>query len=262
VLDRHELDPLDMSDDGDAHAADRSAPAEHDGVAQLADRTKTLASRRQMADWSTIASLSTAGGTLVLALATFSSVRASQRAARIAEQALLIGLRPVLAPTNADDPPMTVGFGDQHLVTVAGGTAAVELADGNVYLVIPLRNVGQGLAVLHSWAAMPRQGAFVEGVSMERPDPGRLRRLQRDLFIPAGGTGFWQGPFRNPEDEMRAGLDAAIAAGEPLLVDVLYGDYEGGQRTITRFSLMHSEDGSWIAGVARHWRLDGVSPRD
>jgi hypothetical protein len=25
---------------------------------------------------------------------------------------------------------------------------------------------------------------------------------------------------------------------------------------------MHSEDGSWIAGVARHWRLDGVSPRD
>jgi hypothetical protein len=138
----------------------------------------------------------------------------------------------------------------------------VELADGNVYLVIPLRNVGQGLAVLHSWAAMPREGAFVEGVSMERPDPGRLRRLQRDLFIPAGGTGFWQGPFRNPEDEMRAGLDAAIAGGEPLLVDVLYGDYEGGQRTITRFSLIRADDGDWIAGVARHWRLDGVSPRD
>jgi hypothetical protein len=251
-----------MSDDGDTHVAHRSADAEHDGVAQLADRTKALPSPGQMADWSTIASLSTAGGTLVLALATFSSVRASQRAARIAEQALLIGLRPVLAPTNADDPPLTVGFGDQHLVTVAGGTAAVELADGNVYLVIPLRNVGQGLAVLHSWAAMPREGAFVEGVSMERPDPGRLRRLQRDLFIPAGGTGFWQGPFRNPEDEMRAGLDAAIAGGEPLLVDVLYGDYEGGQRTITRFSLIRADDGDWIAGVARHWRLDGVSPRD
>jgi hypothetical protein len=61
---------------------------------------------------------------------------------------------------------------------------------------------------------------------------------------------------------MRAGLDAAIAAGEPLLVDVLYGDYEGGQRTITRFSLIRADDGDWIAGVARHWRLDGVSPRD
>jgi hypothetical protein len=251
-----------MSDDGDAHVAHRSADAEHDGVAQLADATKPLPSRGQMADWSTIASLSTAGGTLVLALATFSSVRASQRAARIAEQALLIGLRPVLAPTNADDPPMTVSFGDQHLVTVAGGTAAVELVDGNVYLVIPLRNVGQGLAVLHSWQAMPRAGAFVEGMSMDQPDPARLRRLQRDLFIPAGGTGFWQGPFRDPAAAMRAGLDAAIADGEPLLVDVLYGDYEGGQRTITRFSLIRADDGVWIAGVARHWRLDGVSPRD
>jgi hypothetical protein len=56
-----------------------------------------------MSDLTTIASLSTAGGTLVLAVATFSSVRASQRSARIAEQALQIGLRPVLAPTNTDD---------------------------------------------------------------------------------------------------------------------------------------------------------------
>jgi hypothetical protein len=231
-------------------------------VAQPADRTKALPSRGQMADWSTIASLSTAGGTLVLAIATFSSVRASQRAARIAEKALLIGLRPVLAHTNADDPPMTVSFGDQHVVTVAGGAAAVELVDGNVYLVIPLRNVGQGLAVLHSWEAMPREVTYVEGASMEQPDPAHMRRLQRDLFIPAGGIGFWQGALRDPEGEMRAGLDEAIAAGNPLLVDMLYGDYQGGQRTISRFSLIRTDDGGWIAGVVRHWRLDGVSPRD
>ena len=56
-----------------------------------------------MADWPTIASLATAGGTLVLAVATFSSVRSGQRSTRIAERstqiaerALLIGLRPVL----------------------------------------------------------------------------------------------------------------------------------------------------------------------
>jgi hypothetical protein len=210
-----------------------------------------------MADWSTIASLSTAGGTLVLALATFSSVRASQRAARIAEQALLIGLRPVLAPTNKDDAPMTVTFIDRHFVTVKGGAGAVELEDGRFYFVIPLRNIGQGLAVLHAWQFAPR------GLSVsEQPDPETFRRLSRDLYIPAGGTGFWQGAMREEDDEMREGVDEAFAAGEPLIFDLLYGDYEGGQRTISRFSLAPTAEGGWLAGVARHWRLDGVNPRD
>ena len=72
-----------------------------------------------MADWSTIASLATAGGTLVLAVATFSSVRFGQRSTRIAERstaiaerALLLGLRPVLAPSRVTDPPETVRFGE------------------------------------------------------------------------------------------------------------------------------------------------------
>ena len=39
-----------------------------------------------MADWQTISSLATAGGTLVLAVATFSAVRSANRSARIAEE--------------------------------------------------------------------------------------------------------------------------------------------------------------------------------
>ena len=39
-----------------------------------------------MADWVTISSLATAGGTLVLAVATFSSVRSANRSARVAER--------------------------------------------------------------------------------------------------------------------------------------------------------------------------------
>jgi len=39
-------------------------------------------------DWVTISSLATAGGTLVLALATFASVRSANRSARVAEMAL------------------------------------------------------------------------------------------------------------------------------------------------------------------------------
>ena len=42
-----------------------------------------------MADWVTISSLATAGGTLVLAVATFSSVKSANRSARVAERSLL-----------------------------------------------------------------------------------------------------------------------------------------------------------------------------
>ncbi|MGZ4708036.1 MAG: hypothetical protein ACXWBN_04765, partial [Acidimicrobiales bacterium] len=57
-----------------------------------------------MADWQTISSLATAGGTLVLAVATFVSVRSSNRSARVAEQALLTGMRPLLVTSLSDDP--------------------------------------------------------------------------------------------------------------------------------------------------------------
>jgi hypothetical protein len=77
-----------------------------------------------MADWPTIASLATAGGTLVLAAATFSSVRFGQRSTRIAERStaiaergLLLGLRPVLAPSRVTDPPETVRFGEGRMVS-------------------------------------------------------------------------------------------------------------------------------------------------
>jgi hypothetical protein len=56
-----------------------------------------------MADWVTISSLATAGGTLVLAVATFSSVKSANRSARVAEQSLLVGLRPVLIPSREED---------------------------------------------------------------------------------------------------------------------------------------------------------------
>jgi hypothetical protein len=48
-----------------------------------------------VADWQTISSLATAGGTLVLAVATFSAVRSANRSARIAEESLLTGMRNV-----------------------------------------------------------------------------------------------------------------------------------------------------------------------
>jgi hypothetical protein len=73
-----------------------------------------------MADWVTISSLATAGGTLVLAVATFSSTRSSNRSARVAERSLLAAQRPVLIPSHEQDLPERVMFGEGHRVTVEG----------------------------------------------------------------------------------------------------------------------------------------------
>ena len=56
-----------------------------------------------MADWATISQVATAGGTLVLAIATFSSIKSSQRATALAERALLAGQRPLLIPSRESD---------------------------------------------------------------------------------------------------------------------------------------------------------------
>ena len=51
---------------------------------------------------------------------------------------------------------------------------------------------------------------------------------------------------------------------EPFTVELLYGDHEGGQRTITRFGMIPYEiDGTtqWFPNVALHWNLDRPDPR-
>ena len=215
-----------------------------------------------MADTGTIASLATAGGTLVLALATFSSTRSANRAARVSEQALKVGLRPVLFNARAQDPPQKVGYIDIHCLLLHDGLAAAQVSDGKLYLAIPLRNVASGLAVLHGWHLR------IEPQSADEHAPlDEFRRLQRDLYVPAGDVSFWQAALRDPEDPLYGPLQKAIRAGERLSVDVLYGDHEGGQRTITRFSVsprLHAEDDEpwlWLCSTSRHWNLDRADPR-
>lgn len=75
-------------------------------------------------DWATIASLATAGGTLVLAVSTFASVRSANRAARAAEQSLLVGLRPLLVPSRLQDAEQKILFVDRKLLVAPGGGVA------------------------------------------------------------------------------------------------------------------------------------------
>lgn len=76
-------------------------------------------------------------------------------------------------------------------------------------------------------------------------------------------------------------MAAAIKEQGQVHVDLLYGDFEGGQRVISRFNLIYREasqlahagpapgqaparaaaEGRWLASVVRHWNVDRPDPR-
>ena len=209
-------------------------------------------------DWATISSLATAAGTLVLAIATFAAVRSSNRSARIAEVALQEQRRPVLAPSRLDDPRQKIMFLGGHWASAEGGRAAVEHVDGTVYLAISLRNVGTGIAVCQGWAARPGAGSSAEFPSHAELDD--FRPQSRDLYVPAGDIGMWQGAMRDPDDPVRSALADEIDRGQAIAVELLYSDQVGRQRTISRFGLFPGGE-AWYAGVIRHWYLDWDGPR-
>jgi hypothetical protein len=204
-----------------------------------------------------IASLTTAGGTLILAVATFVSTRSANRASRVAERSLLAGLRPVLMHPRLDDPPQKVGFSDNRWIHLEGPGAALEAGDDAIYLAIALRNVGSGIAVLQGWYPTPER---VLG-DQSHPATNKFRLQTRDLYIPPNDVGFWQGAFRDTTDPQFEVYAAAARNRTSIMVDLLYTDMHGGQRTITRFSIIPAGEDRWISTVSRHWMLDGISPR-
>jgi hypothetical protein len=209
-----------------------------------------------MADWVTISSLATAGGTLVLAAATFASVRSANRAARVAEVSVMANLRPLLMPSRLDDPVQKVGFSDSKWFAVSGGSGAAEATDQAVYLVMSLRNVSTGTAVLHGWWFSP----LLTGIG-EAPPLDEIRTLTRDIYVAAGDIGFWQGAFRDPQAEEFSEAKRHIENQQAFAISVMYGDLEGGQRTITRFMMNPKPDGGWLVSAGRVWNVDRPAPR-
>jgi hypothetical protein len=232
-------------------------------------------------DWATIASLATAGGTLVLAVSTFASVKSANRAARAAERSLLAGLRPLLMPSRLQDPDQKILFGDGMWVHAPGGGGEALVAAGGevgdlsargqfggdadgpaggqdevVYLAISLRNAGTGIAVVHGWRFSPRPLL----VDSEHPSP-EFRRQSRDLYIPPGDVGFWQAAFRDPADPQYAEAKKVVESRQPITIDLLYGDHDGGQRMESRFSLLPGRENRWIASASRHHNVDRPDPR-
>jgi hypothetical protein len=132
----------------------------------------------------------------------------------------------------------------------------VEHVDSVVYLAISLRNVGSGIAVCQGWVVRPAASrSYATHAPLEE-----FRLQSRDLYVPAGDIGMWQGALRNPDDGVRAAVVAAAESDQPISVELLYSDQVGRQRTITRFGLTPLE-GTWLASVNRHWYLDWDGPR-
>jgi len=212
----------------------------------------------------TISALASAGGTLVLAGVTVASVRSANRAARVAEQSLLAGQRPLLIPSRAEDPAVKVGFQDDVWFSVAGSQGIASATADAAYFVISVRNVGTGIAVLHGWHLLPEL-VLERGAHVVPPPLEEFVTLTRDLYVAPGDTGFWQGSFRDPGSDAYRAARRAIEAPQRIGVDILYGDFEGGQRMISRFMLSPHETGDgvrWYAAVGRHWSVDRPEPRD
>jgi hypothetical protein len=213
-------------------------------------------------DWSTIASLATAGGTLVLAVATFASIRSANRSARIsersartAERALLANQRPLLVNSRLQDPTQKIQYPEGVLLTVDGGAAAIEVTDTVVYLAVSIRNVGSGVAVLHGWH-------ISVGLQTERSHPPfeDFTTQNLDIYVAPGDIGLWLGALREPAADTFKAVADAFAAGEPLIISLLYGDFEGGQRVITQLTLRHGAE-RCLAQATRHFNVDRPDPR-
>ncbi len=206
-------------------------------------------------DWVAISSLATAGGTLALAVTTYLSVRSANNAARTAELSLLAGLRPLLVESLESDAAQRVNFGDQRGIVTPGGGAAVQVIEDRIYVVLSLRNVGPGIGVLFGGRLYPERDRLRADVDLES-----FRMLSRDIYIPPGKIGFWQIAYRDMDDTDYDPMLQAIERGE-LMADVLYGDYEGGQRVVSRYAVLRDDDGEWRISTVRHVQIDRAEPR-
>ena len=54
-------------------------------------------------------------------------------------------------------------------------------------------------------------------------------------------VGFWQGALRDPAQELFGVVAAEVKSQGQLYIDLLYGNFEGGQRVVSRFNLVYRE---------------------
>jgi hypothetical protein len=161
----------------------------------------------------------------------------------------------VLVNSRLQDPQLKIQYPEGIWLKVDGGTAGLEVTDDVVYLAVSLRNVGTGLAVLHGWRV-------VVGLLRERSHPPLedFTAQNLDIYVAPGDVALWLAALRDPAADIFQAVADAVKAGEPLVINLLYGDFEGGQRVITQVSLRHAGE-RWLAQATRHFNVDRPDPR-
>ena len=147
----------------------------------------------------------------MLAVATFSAVRSSNRTARIS---LKSRSSPARAPTISSlpgDPDHKVLWHDRHAADVSGGRAIFEEKDGVIYLAIGLRNLGTGLALFYGWHSMPDQAfktchTSQPKTSVDSPSTSTSRRAVADIREAA---------VRDRDDRFRPGFMRSLRTANP-----------------------------------------------
>ena len=170
----------------------------------------------------------------------------------------------MLTTPRRDDPALEVQFADGRVFETGWGDALVRCETGIIYLALHLRNGGAGVAHLAGYRLEPESAPSVtddpRGLARHRrgdpaPEPSAFTEQQRDLYITAGDLGFWQAALRDPTAELYTAMSGAVTSLGRVTIDVLYGDIEDGQSTITRFVLLPSEQDKWRYDVTHRWRL-------
>jgi hypothetical protein len=127
----------------------------------------------------------------------------------------------------------------------------LEHDDGVVYMSASLRNVGTGLGLLRGWYVWPDAAIGLR----DHVETDQFRSQIRDLLIPAGGFGLWQGALRHDDEEIHGAMRDVIANPRIFMLDLLYTDHLGEQPAISRFSIAPTGEGRWVCSATRHWDL-------
>jgi len=110
---------------------------------------------------------------------------------------------------------------------------------------------------LQGWTA----NAGLQTSDIDHAQEQEFRRQTRDLYIPPGDVGLWQGALRDPADDANAAIARAADERQTISIELLYTDQVGGQRTISRFLVVPVGEDAWLTTSGRHWYLDQAGTR-
>ena len=164
-----------------------------------------------MTDWTTVSSLTTGAGTLVLAVATFAAVRSANRAARVAGGSS-VGRPAAAAGALAPGRRRPEGVLRRRQGRATGRRRAVPRKSTAATSTWASRCATPAGASRYCMAGGSRPARRPSRAGRRRKPSGRTTR---DIFIAPNDVGFWQAAFRDSADRQYDEAVGAVLTGRP-----------------------------------------------